>query len=48
MNDNYLFISLDHNSFKIATPGNTFPSSNSNDAPPPVLTWLTLDSAWLD
>ena len=25
---------------RYSTPGNTFPSSNSNDAPPPVDTWL--------
>jgi len=27
---------------KFSIPGSTFPSSNSNEAPPPVLTWLTL------
>src|SRR3954470_13512596 len=31
----YLFV-------KAATPGSTFPSKNSSDAPPPVETWLTL------
>ena len=30
---------------KALTPGKSFPSNNSNDAPPPVDTWLNLSSA---
>jgi hypothetical protein len=29
---------------RAATPGSSFPSSNSSDAPPPVDTWLSLSS----
>jgi len=43
MDDNWLYGG--HNSLIILTPGSIFPSSNSKDAPPPVLTWLTLSWA---
>merc|ERR1719277_634024 len=33
-----------HTSLRAATPGSTLPSNNSNEAPPPVLQWLTLSS----
>jgi len=32
------------NSLRVVTPGNSRPSSNSREAPPPVETWLTLSS----
>src|SRR5882762_2066209 len=33
-----------HASSNAATPGNSFPSRNSSDAPPPVETWVSLSS----
>ena len=32
---------------RYSTPGNIFPSNNSNEAPPPVETWLSLSLALL-
>lgn len=31
-------------SSNVSIPGNTLPSRSSNDAPPPVLQWVTLSS----
>ena len=31
---------------KLTIPGNFFPSKSSKEAPPPVLTWLTLSVAF--
>merc|ERR1712151_317489 len=37
-------IAATYASVKAATPGSTLPSKSSNEAPPPVLQWLTLSS----
>lgn len=45
-NRRYVFIINYFLLLRASTPGSTFPSRSSRLAPPPVLTWESLSSAW--